>query len=70
MDRLSYKGKVFTSYEYSKESDFEGDVIKHSKEIFGPKSVYIDIKKKIKKDNIITIPDGYLIDFSFETDPR
>ena len=70
MDRLSYKGKVFTFYEYSKESDFERDVIEHSKEIFGPKSVYIDIKKKIKKDNIITIPDGYLLDFSFESDPH
>ncbi len=70
MDRLSYKGKIFTLYEYSKENDFEGDVIKHSKEIFGPKSLYIDIKKRIRKDNIITIPDGYLLDFSFETDPR
>jgi len=70
MDRLSYKGKVFTSYEYSKESDFEVDIIKHAKEIFGPKSFYIDIKKKIKKDNIVTIPDGYLLDFSIEMDPR
>ena len=70
MDRLNYKGKVFTYYEYSKESDFERDVIEHSKEIFGPKSVYIDIKKKIKNDNILTIPDGYLLDFSFEADPR
>ena len=70
MDRLSYKGKVFTYYEYSKESDFERDVIEHSKEIFGPKSVYIDIKKKIENGNILTIPDGYLLDFSFEDDPR
>ena len=70
MDRLNYKGKVFTFYEYSKESDFEKDVIEHAKEIFGPKSVYIDIKKKIENDNILTIPDGYLLDFSFEADPR
>jgi len=70
MDRLNYKGKVFTFYEYSKESDFERDVIEHAKEIFGPKSVYIDIKKKIENDNILTIPDGYLLDFSFEADPR
>lgn len=70
MDRLSYKGKIFTLCEYSKESDFELDIIKHAKEIFGPKSLYIDIKKRIKKDSIITIPDGYLLDFSFETDPR
>ena len=35
MERLSYKRKVFTFYEYSRESDFEIDVIEHSKEIFG-----------------------------------
>jgi len=70
MDRLNYKGKVFSFYEYSKESDFERDVIEHAKEIFGPKSVYIDIKKKIENNNILTIPDGYLLDFSFEADPR
>jgi len=36
MDRLSYEGKIFSLYEYSQESDFERDVIEHSKEIFGP----------------------------------
>lgn len=70
MDRISYKGRVFTFYEYSKESDFERDVIGHIEEIFSPKSVYIDIKKRIESDNILTIPDGYLLDFSFENDPR
>ncbi|MCK5767563.1 MAG: hypothetical protein KAH35_04225 [Candidatus Atribacteria bacterium] len=70
MNRLSYKGKIFTLYEYFKESDFEKDIIENSKEIFGPKSFYIDIKKRIKNGSIVTIPDGYLIDFSFETDPR
>ena len=33
MNRLSYKGKIFTLYEYRKESDFERDVIEYSKEI-------------------------------------
>jgi len=45
MDRLSYKGKIFTLYEYSKENDFEKDIIEHAKEIFGPKSFCIDIKR-------------------------
>lgn len=35
MDRLSYKGKVFIFYEYSKESEFERHVIEYPKEIFG-----------------------------------
>ena len=70
MDKISYKGKVFSYYEYANEKSFEKDVIEHAEEIFGSKSVYIDIKKMIKDGNIITIPDGYLIDFSFENDPR
>jgi hypothetical protein len=70
MDKVSFNGKIFTYFEYVKECDFEKDVIEHSNEIFGPKSIYIDIKKRIQNDNIITIPDGYLIDFSFENDPR
>ncbi len=38
MNRLSYQGQIFSLYEYSKESDFEGDIIEYAKEIFGPKS--------------------------------
>jgi len=70
MDRLIFNKNLYNPYEYSDEKEFEKSIIKHSKEIFGEKSFYIDIKKKIGKDSILTIPDGYLIDFSFENDPR
>lgn len=70
MDRIIFQDKIYTFYEYSKEEDFETNVVKHSQDIFGPKSIYLDVKKRIGEDNILTIPDGYLIDFSFETDPR
>jgi len=70
MERIIHNDSLFTLYEYSKEDEFEKHVIEHSKEIFGPKSVYIDIKKRIGEDNILTIPDGYLIDLSFPSDPR
>lgn len=70
MKRLIYQNKIFTRYDYASESEFEKLIIQYLKEIFGINSVYIDIKKKIGVDNILTIPDGYLIDFSFETDPR
>ena len=70
MERIVYDNKIFTLYEYSDEKEFEKDVIDNSKEIFGSNSLYIDIKKRIGEDNILTIPDGYLIDFSFESDPR
>ena len=70
MNRLICNNKIFSRYDYSSESEFEKLIIQHSKEIFGTNSVYIDIKKKIGVDNILTIPDGYLIDFSFESDPK
>ncbi|MGE5604854.1 MAG: hypothetical protein ACM3YE_04090 [Bacteroidota bacterium] len=70
MDRLCYNGKIFELYEYPSEEEFEKAIIEHSREIFGPKSVYLDIKKKIGEDKILSIPDGYLIDFSFENNPQ
>ena len=70
MKRLIYQNKIFTRHDYASENEFEKLIIQYSKEIFGINSVYIDIKKKIGVDNILTIPDGYLIDFSFESDPR
>jgi hypothetical protein len=70
MQRLVYNGKSFLLHEYADEGEFERHVIQHAHEVFGPRSVYVDIKKRIGDDNILTIPDGYLIDFSFETDPR
>jgi hypothetical protein len=70
MDKLIYNGKIFDFYEYPSENEFEREVVSKSNDIFGYKSVYIDVKKRIGEDKILTIPDGYLIDFSFQTDPR
>ncbi len=70
MDRLTYEEKIFTLYEYSSEPEFERAVNEHSIEIFGQKSIYVDVKMRIGEENILSIPDGYLIDFSFESDPR
>ena len=70
MKRLIYQNKIFTRYDYASENEFEKLIIQYAKEIFGINYVYIDIKKKIGVDNILAIPDGYLIDFSFESDPR
>jgi hypothetical protein len=69
MERLISDNKIYKYYEYTLESDFEGVIVNHTKQIFGNNTVYIDIKKKIG-DNIVTIPDGYLIDFSFAEKPR
>jgi hypothetical protein len=69
MERIIIGDKIFSQYEYSKEEEFEKHVIENADEIFGSNSVYIDIKKRIKSDNIVTIPDGYLIDLTFESSP-
>jgi len=70
MDRLIYGTKIYIPHEYNQESEFEKQVIQYSNEIFGLNTVYIDVKKRIGNDNILTIPDGYLIDVSFKADPR
>jgi hypothetical protein len=52
------------------ESDFEKVVTDLSDQIFGPNTIYLNIKKKIKGNNIGVIPDGYLIDMTIPDDPK
>ena len=56
-------GKKYVEYPYDIEKDLEKVVVSKSKEIFGDKTVYIDIKKKVgkKSSHLRTIPDGFLI---------
>ena len=69
MEKLLIDDKVYSYYEYPLEKEFEQIIVEKSAYIFGKNSIYIDIKKRIG-DSILTIPDGYLIDFSFQADPR
>ena len=69
MERLISENRTYKYYEYNNEAEFEKVIVDNAKQIFGNNTVYIDIKKKIG-DNIVTIPDGYLIDFSFAGKPR
>lgn len=69
MEKLLIDNKVYSYYEYPLEKEFEQIIVEKSAHIFGKNSIYIDIKKRIG-DSILTIPDGYLIDFSFSADPR
>jgi hypothetical protein len=60
---------IFKPYSYTLENEFEKDVILNAKDLFGEASVYLDIKKQVRGNNIITIPDGYVVDFSDPSDP-
>lgn len=69
MEKVLYKDVSYSYYAYPTEKEFEQVIVQQAPHIFGSQSIYIDIKKRIG-DSIITIPDGYLIDFSFAHEPR
>jgi len=62
-------GIVFQPSSYEVEAKFEDDVTKLADQIFGPTSIYLRIKKRVGTD-IVTIPDGYLIDTAEPDDPK
>ena len=70
MEKLIINNKIYSQYGFSLEKELESKIVEYSKYIFGNDTVYFDIKKKISKGDVIAIPDGYLIDFTFENDPR
>lgn len=69
MERIVSGNDIYYLKQYQLEKDFEQDVVANYRHIFGNDTIYIDIKKKIG-DNIVTIPDGYLLDFTFSNTPR
>lgn len=70
MEKLIINNKIYSQYGFPLEKELESKIVEYSKYIFGDDTVYFDIKKKISKGDVIAIPDGYLIDFTFENDPR
>ena len=61
---------IYSTYSFQKEEDFENLVVKLSDHIFGEQTIYVDIKKQIRGNNIVTIPDGYVIDMTIPNDPK
>jgi hypothetical protein len=70
MDKVISNGKTYNYYEFQLEKDFEEKIVEFSKQIFGKDTIYFDVKKKMKNGKIASIPDGFLIDFTFEDAPR
>lgn len=70
MEKLISGEKTYNYYEFQLEKDFEAKVVEFSKQIFGKDTIYFDSKKKMKNGKIGSIPDGFLIDFTFEDSPR
>ncbi|WP_019849579.1 hypothetical protein [Desulfitobacterium sp. PCE1] len=61
---------VLSNYTFEKEDEFEQVVVKLSDYVFGPQTIYLDIKKVMKSKNVASIPDGYLIDMTSAGDPK
>ena len=69
--KILLNGKEYIEYQYEKEEEFEKDVIENSKALFGEKTIYIDVKKRLKpKYNNASIPDGYLFDYTIADRPK
>lgn len=64
---LLLANKVYNHFHFNIEADFEKLVEKIADNIFGTSTIYISKKKRIKGSEIISIPDGYLVDM---TDPH
>lgn len=63
--------KEYTEYEYNKEGEFEKDLVENAKKVFGNKTIYIDIKKVLKRKFVNrSIPDGYLLDYTVDARPK
>ena len=69
--KLFLNNKVYSEFQFAKETDFEREVVANSKLFFGAGSIYIDAKKKIAAKNLgNSIPDGFLFDLADKNNPE
>lgn len=61
---------LYRLHSFATEAEFEKQVIALADQIFGPSSIYVDVKRRIRRDGIVTIPDGYVIDMADPAVPR
>jgi hypothetical protein len=63
MAKIILKNNEYSLYDFDNEAEFEKAVIENQKYLFGKDSIYIDVKRRIGRDNHRGIPDAFLIDF-------
>src|SRR5438309_1394725 len=66
---LDKAGCLFRPFTFDNEKQFEAKVGELADRIFGPSSIYIDVKRRIKGSEIVSIPDGYVIDMAQASAP-
>jgi|GEM_PF-186272 len=63
-------GRLFRQATYDLESDFEKAVAEVADRMFGPDTLYVSVKKKMKGNEVVSIPDAYLVDMSEAERPK
>lgn len=63
MARIILNNKEYSLYDFDNEVEFEKADIENQKYLFGKDSIYVDVKRRIGRDNHRGIPDAFLIDF-------
>lgn len=71
MPKIVFDDKIYEFENFESEEELEDTVANFSKKIFGDKTLYFNMKKKVtsRKGNLGSIPDGYLITF-FDGSPK
>lgn len=67
---ILYNDQVYDTLTFTKEDEFEKTVERLSDFLFGAQTIYISVKKRIRAKDIVTIPDGYLLDMTIVEDPK
>lgn len=68
---LYSKSQQYQLEPFSLEKDLEAAVQEVKEVLFGPKRVYLELKKKIgKRGQRVNIPDAYLLDLSSDKEPK
>jgi len=70
MARIILQNKEYILNDFNREDELEKAVIENKRYIFGKDSVYIDVKKRIGKENHKSILDAFLIDFYDSKKPQ
>lgn len=65
-----HTGKQYRPCAYEREDAFEKDVVRLAGSIFGPDAIYIDVKRRISGNSIVSIPDGYVINMTESDEPQ
>ena len=72
MTNILMNNKRYDLLDFESEDEFEKAVVDNSKLLFGKDSVYINIKKRLGKNESYHkgVPDGYTIDFTSKKQPQ